>query len=69
MPLNSRAEAYCSFDGKDRQKLAPGEAVMIRSSAWPVPTVCNKDAGRDWFSGVREGLHWNQRRLQAGAGQ
>lgn len=42
---------------------------MIRSSSWPVPTVCHQDAGRDWFCSVREGLHWNMRQLQAGAGQ
>jgi NAD+ kinase len=28
-----------------------------------------QDASRDWFKGVQEGLHWNMRRLQAGAGQ
>ncbi|KAG2430425.1 hypothetical protein HXX76_009950 [Chlamydomonas incerta] len=69
VPSNSRAQMWCSFDGKDRQPLNAGDAVMIRMSAWPVPTVCSSDASRDWFSGVREGLHWNMRRLQAGAGQ
>ncbi|GIL94129.1 hypothetical protein Vretimale_298 [Volvox reticuliferus] len=69
VPGNSRAQMWCSFDGKDRQALNAGDAVVIRMSAWPVPTVCSKDASRDWFSGVREGLHWNMRRLQAGAGQ
>ncbi|KXZ45245.1 hypothetical protein GPECTOR_56g341 [Gonium pectorale] len=69
VPANSRAQMWCSFDGKDRQALRPGDAVIIRMSAWPVPTVCSRDASRDWFSSVREGLHWNLRRLQAGAGQ
>ncbi|GLC39749.1 hypothetical protein PLESTF_001898000 [Pleodorina starrii] len=69
VPANSRAQMWCSFDGKDRQALNAGDAVVIRMSAWPVPTVCSRDASRDWFSGVREGLHWNMRRLQAGAGQ
>ncbi|GIL45461.1 hypothetical protein Vafri_2698 [Volvox africanus] len=69
VPGNSRAQMWCSFDGKDRQALNAGDAMVIRMSAWPVPTVCSKDASRDWFSGVREGLHWNMRRLQAGAGQ
>ncbi|PNH12911.1 NAD(H) kinase 1 [Tetrabaena socialis] len=69
VPANSRAQLWCSFDGKDRQALNAGDAVMIRMSAWPVPTICSENASMDWFSGVREGLHWNMRRLQAGAGQ
>lgn len=69
VPPGSRSQAWCSFDGKDRQLLAAGDAVVIRTSVWPVPTICNKDASRDWFSSVRDNLHWNVRKLQAGAGQ
>jgi len=29
-----------------------------------VPTVCSQDPSRDWFMGIRHGLHWNTRRLQ-----
>lgn len=68
VPSNSRSQMWASFDGKDRQALGPGDAVMVRMSTWPVPTVCSKDVSRDWFSGVREGLHWNVRKPQAGAG-
>lgn len=68
VPADSRAQMWCSFDGKCRQPLAAGEMVLIRMSQWPVPTVCSTDASRDWFCGVREGLHWNMRRPQAGAG-
>ncbi len=68
VPANSRSQMWASFDGKDRQALGPGDAVMVRMSRWPVPTVCSKDVSRDWFSGVREGLHWNVRKPQAGAG-
>ena len=67
--MDSRAEMWCSFDGKDRQPLRAGDAIIIRSSRWPIPTVCSSDPSRDWFMGVREGLHWNSRRVQAGAGQ
>eukprot|EP00798_Chlamydomonas_sp_ICE-L_P032354 gene32354-5382_t len=49
-------------------ELNPGDAVIIRMSQWPVPTVCSTDPSRDWFSGVREGLHWNVRGQQQGAG-
>lgn len=69
VPMDSRAEMWCSFDGKDRQPLRAGDAIIIRSSRWPIPTVCSSDPSRDWFMGVREGLHWNSRRVQAGAGQ
>ena len=31
---------WCSFDGKDRQELRAGDAVIIRTSQWPIPTVC-----------------------------
>ena len=51
------------------QELRAGDAVIIRTSQWPIPTVCSKDPSRDWFMGVREGLHWNARRVQGGAGQ
>ncbi len=69
VPRDSRAEMWCSFDGKDRQELNAGDAVIIRMSQWPIPTVCSADPSQDWFMGVREGLHWNTRRVQAGAGQ
>ena len=68
MPADSRAHAWCSFDGKDRPELRPGDAVLIRLAAWPVPTVASSpDSSVDWFSAVRECLHWNLRKVQ-GAG-
>ncbi len=69
VPQDSRSQMYCSFDGKDRQELHAGDAIVMRMSQWPIPTVCSRDPSRDWFTGIREGLHWNARRLQAGAGQ
>jgi len=61
VPSNSRAEAYCSFDGRGRQALMPGDSVLIHVSQWPVPMVCNLDSSHDWFLSVREGLNWNRR--------
>jgi hypothetical protein len=29
----------------------------------------SRDPSRDWFMGIREGLQWNMRRVQGGAGQ
>lgn len=60
---------WASFDGKDRCALNCGDAVLIRMSHWPVPTVCDHDPSRDWFGSVREGLQWNVRKVQHGAGQ
>jgi NAD+ kinase len=61
VPLDSRSEAYCSFDGRGRQALWPGDSVLIHVSQWPVPMVCNLDSSHDWFLSVREGLNWNRR--------
>eukprot|EP00887_Chlorella_sp_A99_P003321 scaffold26.g3321.t1 len=68
VPPDSRGEAYCSFDGKNRQALHRGDSVQLHSSKWPVPMVCSLDASHDWFLAVREGLHWNVRLAQAGQG-
>lgn len=68
VPEDSRSEAYCSFDGKCRQMLRPGDGVNMHVSNWPVPMVCSLDASHDWFLSVREGLNWNIRKQQAGRG-
>lgn len=64
VPLNSRGTLYCSFDGKARQPLHPGDSVFVHLSQFPVPMVCNLDASHDWFMSVRDGLHWNRRNVQ-----
>lgn len=69
VPADGRSQLWCSFDGKDRKALGPGDAIIIRMSEWPIPTVSSLDPSRDWFMGVRKGLHWNERRPQAGAGK
>ena len=69
VPADSRSEMWCSFDGKDRQRLAPGDAVLIYMSQHPIPTVCKLDASHDWFLSMHNGLHWNVRKQQAGAGK
>lgn len=69
VPVDSRSSAYCSFDGRSRQELRPGDAVLISMSQWPAPMVCHLDASHDWFLSMREGLCWNVRKQQAGRGQ
>jgi NAD+ kinase len=64
VPHGGRAPLWASFDGRGRVPLAPGDSVRVRLSRWPMPTVCAGDATADWFSSVRETLHWNERRVQ-----
>ncbi|KAK3235279.1 hypothetical protein CYMTET_54509 [Cymbomonas tetramitiformis] len=65
VPMTSRSSVWASFDGKDRVELRAGDAVVIRVSQWPVPTVCAQNTTQDWFRSVTEGLHWNRREIQS----
>lgn len=64
IPMNSRGSAWASFDGKDRQELTAGDALIVQMSAWPVPAVCDDESTNDFLRSVREGLHWNMRKSQ-----
>jgi NAD kinase len=64
VPSDSKDGLYCSFDGKSRKHLRPGDSVVVYSSQSPVPMVCHLDASHDWFTSVREGLDWNRRTVQ-----
>lgn len=64
VPHNSRGQAWASFDGKDRQQLSEGDALICHMSAWPVPAACDKETTCDFLRSVREGLHWNLRKRQ-----
>ena len=68
LPLKSRGQAWASFDGKARQRLSGGDALIVRMSAWPVPTVCDEESSGDFLRSVREGLHWNLRVCQLSDG-
>ena len=59
IPRNSRATAYCAFDGKGRLELKPGDCVTITASQYPFPTVTRTDA--EWFNSVSRTLRWNTR--------
>ena len=59
IPLSSRSTAYCSFDGKGRVELRPGDYVTVEASAYPFPTVAS--SGGEWFESVRRTLRWNVR--------
>ena len=64
VPQNSRGQAWVSFDGKDREQLSEGDALICHMSAWPVPAACDKESTTDFLRSVREGLHWNLRKRQ-----
>lgn len=57
----SRASPWISFDGRGRVELHHGDVLRICSSKYPVPTVCKEDQTSDWFRGLAQCLHWNER--------
>ncbi|KAI0383873.1 ATP-NAD kinase [Hypomontagnella monticulosa] len=59
IPRNSRATAYCAFDGKGRVELKQGDCVTISASQYPFPTVMR--TGTEWFDSVSRTLQWNTR--------
>ncbi len=59
IPRNSRATAYCAFDGKGRVELKQGDCVTITASQYPFPTVTRTD--NEWFDSVSRTLRWNTR--------
>ncbi|KAK0735018.1 ATP-NAD kinase-like domain-containing protein [Lasiosphaeria miniovina] len=59
IPRNSRATAYCAFDGKGRVELKQGDHVTITASQYPFPTVVRTDT--EWFDSVSRTLRWNVR--------
>ncbi|KAL5719869.1 NAD(+) kinase [Ranunculus cassubicifolius] len=65
VPFNSRGHAWASFDGKDRKKLAAGDALVISMAPWPVPTACQDDSTTDFLRSIHDGLHWNLRKNQS----
>ncbi|KAL6199706.1 hypothetical protein ACLB2K_029489 [Fragaria x ananassa] len=65
VPYNSRSHAWASFDGKDRKRLAAGDALVCSMAPWPVPTACQVDSSNDFLTSIHDGLHWNLRKTQS----
>ncbi|KAH0987592.1 hypothetical protein GBA52_014769 [Prunus armeniaca] len=65
VPFNSRSHAWASFDGKDRKRLAAGDALVCSMAPWPVPTACQVDSTSDFLNSIHDGLHWNLRKTQS----
>ncbi|RHY61577.1 hypothetical protein DYB30_012938, partial [Aphanomyces astaci] len=51
-----------SFDGKMRVQMNRGDALEVRVSPFPLPSVCNLNENEDWFASVKSNLYWNQRK-------
>ncbi|KAF2005767.1 ATP-NAD kinase [Amniculicola lignicola CBS 123094] len=62
VPRNSRATAYCAFDGKGRVELRQGDHVTIAASQYPFPTVLSQPT--EWFDSLSRTLRWNTRGAQ-----
>lgn len=61
IPRDARATAWVSFDGKARHELRRGDAVRVRMSPFPLPTINKADQTNDWFSSLGRCLGWNER--------
>lgn len=63
VPYDARASAFCSFDGRSRVELTPGDFITVTASRFPFPKV-QSEAGSEWYSGLSNTLNWNQRKRQ-----
>ncbi|EQC41711.1 hypothetical protein SDRG_01668 [Saprolegnia diclina VS20] len=65
LPFTARTSSVnVSFDGKTRLRLGKGDALYVRVSSYPLPSVCRLNENEDWFESVKVNLNWNQRREQ-----
>lgn len=53
-----------SFDGKLSQPLRRGDTLVIKTSNFPVPTICKDDSTADWFASLDQALGFNTRMKQ-----
>ena len=60
----ARGDAWASFDGRQRQPMPKGSALIIRTSKYPLPSFCHSDPMSDWFDSLAGCLHWNDRKTQ-----
>lgn len=64
VPYDARYSAWCSFDGKNRVELEPGDFVTVTASRFPIPFVKNTASKNEWFKRLSDTLHWNERKRQ-----
>lgn len=61
---DARGQHTVTFDGRNRTQLRNGDRVDVRVSDYPIPAICRVGETEDWFTGVRNLLHWNLRATQ-----
>lgn len=60
----SRATAWASFDGRARTEMTFADFLLVRISEWPFVCINSVDTVGDWFRGLADCLHWNDRQKQ-----
>lgn len=64
LSTDSRHNAWYSIDGRNTTELKSGYFLSITTSEYPLPSICRSDQINDWFEGLAQCLHWNQRQKQ-----
>eukprot|EP00698_Gefionella_okellyi_P009894 TRINITY_DN253_c0_g1_i2.p1 TRINITY_DN253_c0_g1~~TRINITY_DN253_c0_g1_i2.p1 ORF type:complete len:377 (+),score=52.32 TRINITY_DN253_c0_g1_i2:52-1182(+) len=64
VPASARASVWVSFDGRKRQELRQGDAVVITMSKWPLACLTDDSQQSSWLSHLADRLHWNIRERQ-----
>lgn len=58
---DARSGALATFDGKFTTDMRPGDAIHVRMSPHPVPTINYEDQTTDWFNSIERCFKWNDR--------
>jgi len=61
---DARHTAWYSVDGQKLVELKHDKYLSISTSEFPVPSICRSNQISDWFEGLADCLHWNQRKKQ-----
>eukprot|EP01029_Cantina_marsupialis_P000323 TRINITY_DN102614_c0_g1_i2.p1 TRINITY_DN102614_c0_g1~~TRINITY_DN102614_c0_g1_i2.p1 ORF type:complete len:515 (+),score=137.57 TRINITY_DN102614_c0_g1_i2:193-1737(+) len=64
VPLQSRHNAWATFDGRTAIELHPGDVVEAWMSPWPVPMITVHEFQGEWVQSLNHKLHWNTRERQ-----
>jgi NAD kinase len=64
LSIESRNTAWYSVDGRFTNELKHGQQISVTMSEHPLPSICRSNQINDWFDGLANCLHWNQRQKQ-----
>jgi len=62
--VSARADAWVTFDGRDKVRLKRGDSLVVTASPHPLPTVLRLGNTADWFGGLRTAFNFNTRAKQ-----